>query len=334
MIMTTINDVAHLAKVSTATVSRVLHDTGNVKQATRNRVLKAVEALDYQPNILARQFRRKETRSIVVVFPDITSPFYSKVLLGIEDVAHRYNYQVLLGDSRNDPEREYQYLDLLKQKQVDGMILLTSRIGQADMAEIASQFPIVLAGDYIEGLQVPTVSIDNISGARKITDHLISLGHERMAFFSGPMDRNFSKDRWKGFRQALANHDLQVYEGYILEGNYTIDSGYALLLRILDLDPRPTAVFASNDQMAVGAIKAAQDMGLRVPEDLAIVGFDDIDMASICEPELTTIAQPKHGIGEQAMELLIQQMMNIPLAKPHVLLDGKLIIRESCGKRL
>lgn len=332
--MTTINDVAHLAKVSTATVSRVLHDTGNVKQATRNRVLKAVEALNYQPNILARQFRRKETRSIVVVFPDITSPFYSKVLLGIEDVARRYNYQVLLGDSRNDPEREFQYLDLLKQKQVDGMILLTSRIGQADMAEIASQFPIVLAGDYFEGLQVPMVSIDNISGARKITDHLISLGHERIAFFSGPMDRNFSKDRWKGFRQALANHDLQVYEGCILEGNYTIDSGYALLSRTLDLDPRPTAVFASNDQMAVGAIKAALDKGLRVPEDLAIVGFDDIDMASICEPELTTIAQPKHGIGEQAMELLIKQMMNIPLAKPHVLLDGKLIIRESCGKRL
>ncbi len=332
--MTTINDVARLAKVSTATVSRVLHDTDNVKQATRDRVIKAIETLNYQPNILARQFRRSETRSIVVVFPDITSPFYSKVLLGIEAVAHRYNYQVLLGNTRNNPEREYQYLDLLREKQVDGMILLTSRIDQADVAEIASQFPIVLAGDYFEGLQVPMVAIDNISGARKITEHLIKQGHERIAFFQGPMYRNFSKDRWNGFRQALASYDLQIYENYILEGNYTVDSGYALTLRILDLNPRPTAIFASNDQMAVGAIKAAQDMGLRVPEDLAIVGFDDIDMASICEPELTTIAQPKHVIGEQAMELLYQQMMNIPLSKPHIILDGKLIIRESCRKKL
>lgn len=329
--MASIKDVAKRANVSTATVSRVLRNTGNVTEETRQRVLEAIEALNYQPNVLGRYLRRMETETVLVVVPDIMNPFFSKVLRGIEAVALKHGYQVLLGDTQNDARLEEQYLNVLPQRQVDGMIFLTARIRKELMEEMARQFPIVLACEYLEGADIPTVSIDNISSARKATEHLIRLGHCRIAHLSGPMNIILSRDRLRGYQQALAQHELEADAALVQEGDFTYESGYNLTLKLLALEKPPTAIFAANDEMAIGAIKAVRHRGGRVPDDVAVVGFDDIQMASIFEPSLTTIAQPMFEIGQKAMELLLELIEGTSARRRQLVLPDRLVIRDSCG---
>ncbi|GAB6889516.1 LacI family DNA-binding transcriptional regulator [Geobacillus stearothermophilus] len=329
--MASIKDVAKRANVSTATVSRVLRNTGNVTEETRQRVLEAIEALNYQPNVLGRYLRRMETETVLVVVPDIMNPFFSKVLRGIEAVALKHGYQVLLGDTQNDARLEEQYLNVLPQRQVDGMIFLTARIRKELMEEMARQFPIVLACEYLEGADIPTVSIDNISSARKATEHLIRLGHCRIAHLSGPMNIILSRDRLRGYQQALAQHELEADAALVQEGDFTYESGYNLTLKLLALEKPPTAIFAANDEMAIGAIKAVRHRGGRIPDDVAVVGFDDIQMASIFEPSLTTIAQPMFEIGQKAMELLLALIEGTSARRRQLVLPDRLVIRDSCG---
>ncbi|MGG4405665.1 LacI family DNA-binding transcriptional regulator [Geobacillus stearothermophilus] len=329
--MASIKDVAKRANVSTATVSRVLRNTGNVTEETRQRVLEAIEALNYQPNVLGRYLRRMETETVLVVVPDIMNPFFSKVLRGIEAVALKHGYQVLLGDTQNDARLEEQYLNVLPQRQVDGMIFLTARIRKELMEEMARQFPIVLACEYLEGADIPTVSIDNISSARKATEHLIRLGHCRIAHLSGPMNIILSRDRLRGYQQALAQHELEADAALVQEGDFTYESGYHLTLKLLALEKPPTAIFAANDEMAIGAVKAIRHRGGRVPDDVAVVGFDDIHMASIFEPSLTTIAQPMFEIGQKAMELLLALIEGTSARRRQLVLPDRLVIRDSCG---
>jgi LacI family transcriptional regulator, repressor for deo operon, udp, cdd, tsx, nupC, and nupG len=330
--MVRISDVAKLANVSTATVSRVLSNSGNVKKETAEKVLEAIQKLNYQPNMLARQLRKLETKTVLVVVPDITNTFFSKVLRGIEHVAIENGYQVLLGDTGNNIERERGYLNILRQKKADGMILLTARLEPHLLEEIASEFPVVLACEYLEGSTIPTVSIDNISSARKATEHLIHLGHRRIGFISGPLNVILSRDRLKGFRQAMAQHGIPVESYLIQEGDFSFESGYNMMMKFLALDQPPTAVFAANDEMAIGAIKAIKSKGLRVPDDISIVGFDDIQFASIYEPALTTISQPMFEIGKKAMELLIKLINKDKLEKSQYILEDQLVIRETCKK--
>jgi LacI family transcriptional regulator, repressor for deo operon, udp, cdd, tsx, nupC, and nupG len=329
--MASIKDVAKLANVSTATVSRVLRNAGNVTEETKRRVLEAIEALNYQPNVLGRYLRRMETETVLVIVPDITNPFFSKVLRGIEAVALERGYQVLLGDTQNDVQLEEQYLNVLPQKQVDGMIFLTARTRKELMEEMSRQFPIVLACEYLEGTDIPTVSIDNISSARKATEHLIGLGHRRIAHLTGPMDVILSRDRLRGYYQALAQHDIDVDAALVQEGDFSYESGYNVTLKLLALEKPPTAIFAANDAMAIGAIKAVRHRGGRVPDDVAVVGFDDIQMASIFEPGVTTIAQPMFDIGKQAMKLLLQLIDGEEVERRQFVLPDRLVIRESCG---
>jgi LacI family transcriptional regulator, repressor for deo operon, udp, cdd, tsx, nupC, and nupG len=329
--MASIKDVAKLANVSTATVSRVLRNAGNVTEETKRRVLEAIEALNYQPNVLGRYLRRMETETVLVIVPDITNPFFSKVLRGIEAVALERGYQVLLGDTQNDVQLEEQYLNVLPQKQVDGMIFLTARTRKELMEEMSRQFPIVLACEYLEGTDIPTVSIDNISSARKATEHLIGLGHRRIAHLTGPMDVILSRDRLRGYYQALAQHDIDVDAALVQEGDFSFESGYNVTLKLLALEKPPTAIFAANDAMAIGAIKAVRHRGGRVPDDVAVVGFDDIQMASIFEPGVTTIAQPMFDIGKQAMKLLLQLIDGEEVERRQFVLPDRLVIRESCG---
>ncbi len=294
-------------------------------------MLEAIEALNYQPNVLGRYLRRMETETVLVVVPDITNPFFSKVLRGIEAVALKHGYQVLLGDTQNDARLEEQYLNVLPQRQVDGMIFLTARIRKELMEEMARQFPIVLACEYLEGTDIPTVSIDNISSARKATEHLIRLGHCRIAHLSGPMNIILSRDRLRGYQQALAQHELEADAALVQEGDFTYESGYHLTLKLLALEKPPTAIFAANDEMAIGAVKAIRHRGGRVPDDVAVVGFDDIHMASIFEPSLTTIAQPMFEIGQKAMELLLALIEGTSARRRQLVLPDRLVIRDSCG---
>lgn len=327
------SDVAKLANVAPATVSRVLSQPHLVSKETQEKVLKAIEELNYQPHIIARQFRKKETKTILVVVPDITHPFFSEVLKGIQHTAIKSGYRVILGDTENDIEREGEFVDLLFQKQADGMILLTARMDKDRIEQVSRQFPTVLACEYIDGLDISTVSIDNISGARKITEHLISLGHTKIAHITGPMNVILSRDRLRGYRQAMISHDLPVDSAFIQEGDFSLESGYHQMIRLLSLEQRPTSVFVFNDEMAIGAIKAAKDSGLKVPEDIAVVGFDNSKMSDIIEPHITTIEQPKYEIGKKAMELLLGLMSGKTLEQKKFVLKDELIVRESCGSK-
>jgi LacI family transcriptional regulator, repressor for deo operon, udp, cdd, tsx, nupC, and nupG len=329
--MIKLKEVAERANVSTATVSRVLSNTGKVTEKTKKKVLAAMEELNYQPNFLARQLRKLETKTILVVVPDIANTFFSKVIRGIESVAIQNGYQVLLGDSQNNSQSESQYLNHLRYKQVDGVILLTARTDSRLIEDLSDDYPVVLACEYLEGSRIPTVSIDNISSARKMTDHLIKQGHQRVAHISGPMNIILGRDRLKGYEQAMTQNSYEIDQVLVQEGDFSYESGYKLMEKFLALQNPPTAVFAANDEMAIGAIKAIKKHCLSVPEDIAVVGFDDIDMASIMEPELTTVAQPTFDIGSTAMDLLLCLMKKEPLTKKQFVLEDQLMIRQSCG---
>jgi len=328
--MVRIADVAKMANVSTATVSRVISNAGTVKKETAEKVLEVIKKLNYQPNMLARQLRRSETKTILVVVPDITNTFFSAVLRGIESVAIENGYQVLLGDARNNVETETSYLTILGQKKADGLILLTARTDQKILEELSQDYPVVLACEYYEGTVLPTVSIDNVSSARKATEYLISLKHNRIGHISGPLNVVVGRDRCKGFHQAMSKHGLSVDPSLVQEGEFSFESGFNLMMKFLSLEEPPTAIFAGNDEMAMGAVKAAKSKGFRVPEDLSVVGFDDIKFASIFEPALTTIAQPTFDMGQKAMHLLLRLINNEELEKDQFILPDNLIVRDSC----
>ncbi|WP_209121050.1 LacI family DNA-binding transcriptional regulator [Alkalihalobacillus sp. BA299] len=332
--MVRIKDVANMANVSTATVSRVLSKPHTVKEETMEKVLKVIKELDYQPNILARQLRRLETKTVIVVVPDISNPFFTKVLRGIEHMAVANGYQVLLGNTSSDVEWQSGYLNILRQKQADGMVFLTAKVNSQLIEEIANNYPVVLACEYIEGSNIPTVSIDNISAARKATEYLIQLEHTRIGFISGPLNSVLGQDRLKGFYQAMAQYDIKVDPVLIQEGDFTYESGLNVMNKLLALNQLPTAVFAANDEMAFGAINAIKSKKLRVPDDISVIGFDDIKFSSIFEPTLTTVAQPAFEIGNIAMELLINLMNNKKVNRSQYILEDQLVIRSSCIKKL
>jgi len=332
--MVKMKNVAKLANVSIATVSRVFTGSDTVAGETRKKVMKAVKELNYHPNVLARQFRMMETKTIIVVVPDITNTFFSQILRGIEKTARENGYRVLLGDTRNDVTIEHEYLKALYEKRADGLILLTARMDRNTIESLIEKYPVVLACEYLEGSNIPTVSIDNISAARKATEHLIKLGHKRIAHIAGPMNVILSRDRLKGYKQAMKTYRLEVDPLLIAEGDFYYETGYDLMLKLMYINNPATAIFAANDEMAIGAIKAIQSQGLKVPEDIAIVGFDNIKMSTIFSPSLTTIGQPMYKIGEKAIHLLLDLIKGKKIRKNQFVLDDKLIIRESCGYKI
>ena len=327
-------DVAKMAGVSTSTVSRVLTRPEVVKKKTRDKVMAVVEALNYKPNLVARQFRRNETKIILVVVPNITEQFFSKILKGIDAVASKNAYKVLLCDTANSVDKEMEYINLLHQKQADGMILLTARIDKEKLLDLANQFPVVLACEYIDVAKIPTVSINNVSSSREITEYLITLGHKNIAHITGCIEGIVSRDRVEGYKQALALHHINFKEAYVIEGDATIQSGYLQMKKLLNFTNPPTALFAHNDEMAIGAISAVKEQGLKVPDDIAIVGFDDLEISRIVEPQLTTINQPRFEIGKKAMELLLMRIKNETIKNEKLVLEYELIIRDSCGGKI
>ncbi|MGG1575033.1 LacI family DNA-binding transcriptional regulator [Fictibacillus sp. NRS-1165] len=329
--MVKMSDVAEKANVSKATVSRVLRNPEAVKKDTRDKVLAIIEQMNYQPNILARHFRRSQTNTILVVVPNIMNTVFSHILGGIEHAAGENGYRVLLANTNKQVEKEYEYLDHLKQRQVDGMILLSARMDKNVLAEVMEQFPVVLTADYLEGVAIPTVTIDNVSSARTATEHLINMGHSRIAHITGPLHLLVSQDRLKGYRQALLQNGLAFDNILIQEGDFSHESGYNQMTKLMALEKPPTAVFSANDEMATGVIKAAKENGLSVPGDLAVVGFDNIKLSAIYDPGITTIAQPTFEMGKKAMELLLEQINGIEMGKRQHVLENELIIRESCG---
>ncbi|HYD98121.1 MAG TPA: LacI family DNA-binding transcriptional regulator [Alphaproteobacteria bacterium] len=322
-------EVARLAGVSTATVSRALERPELVSEETRRKVADAVASAGYKPNLLARNLRKMEARSIIVIVPDVSNPFFSEVIHGIETAAHRAGYSVLLGNTENDPARERAYGELIDDRRADGMILLNGRLPFRTRLAGAELPPLVMACEYLSDQDVPTVRIDNIEGARRAVMHLLGLGHRRIGHVTGPMWNVLSRDRLQGYRDTLIDHGLPYAEALVQPGDFSIGSGAAAGHALLSLPEPPTAIFAANDEMAMGVLRAARERGVAVPEALSLVGFDDIRFAAYVDPPLTTVAQPCRRIGEQAMAMLGALLSSEPPEERRVVLEAELVVRRS-----
>lgn len=326
----TMKDVALKAKVSTATVSRALMNPDKVSQATRNRVEKAAREVGYLPQPMGRNVKRNESRTILVIVPDICDPFFSEIIRGIEVTAANHGYLVLIGDCAHQNQQEKTFIDLIITKQIDGMLLLGSRLPfDASIEEQRNLPPMVMANEFAPELELPTVHIDNLAAAFDAVNYLYEQGHKRIGCIAGPEEMPLCHYRLQGYVQALRRCGIMVDPQYIARGDFTFEAGSKAMQQLLDLPQPPTAVFCHSDVMALGALSQAKRQGLKVPEDLSIIGFDNIDLTQFCDPPLTTIAQPRYEIGREAMLLLLDQMQGQHVGSGSRLMDCELIIRGS-----
>lgn len=328
--MATIKDVAERAGVSTATVSHVINKTRYVSEELQARVRQAMEELGYQPNAIARSLRRKETHTVGLIIPDNSNPFFAEVARGIEDFGFRNGYSVILCNSDGDLKKELAYISVLTSKRVDGIVFIAATAEAEHIRPFLGEIPLVIVDRKMPALEADSVLVDNFGGGYAATKHLIDLGHRDIGCITGPPDLAPSADRVAGYKQALKDHGIPLRNELIVEGDFRYQSGNEGMYRLLNLETPPTAVFACNDVMAIGAMKAVQDQGLVVPEDVAIVGFDDITLASFTNPTLTSVKQPKYEMGKIALELLFERMgSSDPWRKREIILDTTLMIRES-----
>ncbi|MFU0922964.1 DNA-binding transcriptional regulator CytR [Kluyvera sichuanensis] len=333
VVAATMKDVALQANVSTATVSRALMNPEKVSQATRNRVEQAALEVGYLPQLQGRNMKRNESRTILVIVPDICDPFFSEVIRGIEVTAAAQGYLVLIGDCAHQNQQEKTFIDLIITKQIDGMLLLGSRLPfDASIEEQRNLPPMVMANEFAPELGLPTVHIDNLTASFDAVNYLHELGHQRIACIAGPEEMPLCHYRLQGYVQALRRCGITVDPHYIARGNFTYEAGANALEQLLALPQPPTAIFCHSDIMALGALSYAKRQGLKVPEDLSIIGFDNISLAEFCDPPLTTVAQPRFDIGREAMLLLLNQLSGQFVDSGSRLLDCELIIRGSTSK--
>lgn len=328
--MTTIREVAESAGVSYATVSHVINNTRLVSPETRERVLAAMAALNYRPNALARSLRQGKTNTIGLVLPDSANPFFAEISRSIEDEAFKKGYSVFLCNTELDTQRELFYVDVLSKKQVDGIIFVAAG-DQADSLDFLVQrnMPVVMIDRDVPNVEVDAVLTDNRLGGFLATQHLLELGHTRIACIAGPSSITPSAERIIGYRRALEQAGLSYDEALVIPGDYHSQSGMEITHTVLKMNPRPTAIFALNDLMALGAMRAASEAGYSIPRDLAVVGYDDLELAHFTIPPLTTIAQPKKEIGVQAINLLVDRMSRKSREPSRLVLAPELIVRRS-----
>ena len=330
--MATILDVAREAGVSVATVSRVINNSGFVAAETRQRVQAAVEKLSYSPNVYSRNLRKQESRMLLVLLPDLENPFYGRIFTGMEKRAREDGYGLLIGTTNKDPVREHAQLKMLDQKQADGVVLLSPVLPPDALEQLNQRFPVVQCCEYLEGADVSCVTIDNYAAFYQLTRHLIQLGHRNIHMLSSINEFSSTQTRESAFRAALMDNDLPFSESMIRRGNYSFETGYAGTQALLRAPDRPTAIMCVSDTVAAGCMSAAYDAGLSVPEDLAITGFDDIDLARMLHPSLTTVHQPHTQLGFTAVDLLIQRIASGANAVHRTLLPHELVIRKSTMK--
>ncbi|HFQ8228185.1 MULTISPECIES: DNA-binding transcriptional regulator CytR [Citrobacter] len=324
----TMKDVAMKAKVSTATVSRALMNPDKVSQSTRNRVEQAAVEVGYLPQATGRNVKRNESRTILVIVPDICDPFFSELIRGIEVTAASHGYLVLIGDCAHQNQQEKTFVNLIITKQIDGMLLLGSRLPfDASIEEQRNLPPMVMANEFAPELELPTVHIDNLTAAFNAVNYLHELGHQRIGCIAGPEEMPLCHYRLQGYVQALRRCGVTVDPHYIARGDFTFEAGGNALRQLFELPQPPTAVFCHSDVMALGALSWAKRQGIKVPDDLSIIGFDNIALAEFCDPPLTTVAQPRFEIGREAMLLLLDQIHGQNVNSGSRLMDCELILR-------
>ncbi len=334
--MTTISDVAKLAGVSPVTVSRVINNADNVSPATRERVERAIAELGYVPSGVAKSLRLKRTQTLALIVPDIQNSFWTTVARGVEDAAQSRGYSIFLCNTDENAEKQRHYLEVVISQRADGVIIAPSdnKIENLELLR-KRRIPTVVMDRYIEGWDVDTVMGDSVSAARALVKHLINLGHTRIAMISGPQTTSTSTDRIIGYRLALAEAGIEYDADLIRIGEYRSISGERLTHQLLKSDKKPTAIFAANNVIALGVIDALNAHGMKIPQDMALVSFDDLPNTSRLFPFLTVAVQPAYDLGANAAQLLLSRLESDQLPPPrHVILPTRLIIRHSCGATL
>ncbi len=327
--MATIYEIAKKAGVSPSTVSRALSGNGYVSKKMKEKIMAIAEEMNYRPNELARALVTKKSYTIGLVVADIGNPFFPALARGVEDAANVEGYNIILCNTDSNATKAREYVRLLSSRQTDGVVFCSASVSDSHVKTVTdSGIPVVLIYPS-NSLKCDMVACDNLSGGMMATEHLIGLGHTSIAIITAKVNRITGADRLKGYKKALAKHNLRLNDDYILDGDYSMESGYDCTKRFLKLKYRPTAIFATNDLMAIGAINAVEDEGLKVPDDIAIVGYDDITMASFVKPKLTTVAQPKYEMGNLACKVLLDRIKKPDAQIRSTVLKPKLIVRGS-----
>jgi LacI family repressor for deo operon, udp, cdd, tsx, nupC, and nupG len=327
--LSNIREVARLAGVSVATVSRTLKSPERVLAETRDKVNAAVEKAGYRPNLMAVQFRSRKTGNLVILVPAIANTFFARVISGAQRAAQAAGYRLLLCDTQGQESIERQFAELVYAYQADGVIQLRAFDPFDQSSGSGAMPPIVNVCEVIRQGRHPTISLDNQAAAKAMTEHLLELGHRRIGLIKGPKSSPLTRDRVAGYEEALRQAQIPLDDALVSHGDFTLNAGYLGASAMLKLDPRPTALFCENDEMAIGALRRIKEEGLRVPQDISLAGFDDIPMAAYCDPALTTISQPAEAFGEKAVEMLIALMDGKAVTDRHLVLPFELTVRES-----
>ncbi len=330
-----IKDIAKAAGVSHSTVSRALRESPLVRAHTKERIQEMAREMGYSPDAQARSLVTGRSYTVGVVVTTIADPFVAEVVQGMESTAHDHGYTVILSCSDSEPEREIAAVEMLRAKRVDGVIVTSSRIGALYLDHVEGiGAPVVLLNNHNEqsGHYTYTVTVDNRHGSLLATDHLINQGHIRIAYITGPANHSSDTERMAGYRQALSEHSLPYDPTLVVPGDGKPVGGMRALQALIASAQPPSAVFCYNDMTAIGLLRAAREAGIDVPGDLAVIGFDDIPLASFVCPPLSTISQPKNEMGRLAMEMVLTLAESYDAVRPEysdIVVKGKLEIRES-----
>jgi len=326
--MSTLKEVADKAGLSVSTVSYVLNGKKRVREETYQRIMAAVDEVRYVPNQLARSLRTKSTLTIGVIVPDISNQFFPEIVKGIEDFSYEKNYNIILCNTDNNPKREALAVEALLSKDIDGIIF----IGTAEssiMLQERHNIPIVVVDRKLVGNYI-SVTTDNYTGGYLATEHFIQSGHRSIALFTGPLLITSFFDRMRGYRDALFNNKCQYNEKVIIECDFTSQAGYNAVQKNSAILESVHAIFATNDLMALGIIRALLETGRQIPADIAVIGYDDIYTASIYYPSLSTVRQPKYEMGKEAASLLIRSIHGARIEETQIEMKPTLVIRETC----
>lgn len=328
--MPTIKDIAREANVSAGTVSKVLNNNPTVKAENYKKVMSAIRKLNYRPNLVARALKTKVSKSIGLIIPDITNPYYPELARGVEDIAKREGLTVFLCNTDRKASKESEYLDALINKNVDGIIIVKPQTNLKELCRLKTYCEIVVADveeEFKEHFDV--VNVNDTLGVKRVMDLFFQYGHDKIAFISGLMESESSKARYKAYVNSLEERGIKLDKRFVKQGDYSWDSGYKATMELLDSEIMPTAIFASNDIMALGAIKAIREKKIEIPREISIVGFDDIDMASYSSPQLTTVRQLKYEIGAACVESLVRRIKDQEYSYNCTIFDPEVILRES-----
>ena len=331
----TVKEVAKQAGVSTASVSRALSGSGGVRESVRLRILEAARTLSYRPNRAARDLRVRSSRAVGVLIPDIENPFFTSLVCGVEDVLRQTDYSLLLASYNEDPDQESRRLEVFRADAVRGLIFAASRAPSRLYAELGKAgMALVAVSRDVSRLPVDEVTVANKEGAHAATSHLIQLGHKRIALVSGPPVFTTARDRQAGYEEALREKGIAVDQRLIVHCPFKQTDGYSAMRQLLELADPPTAIFAGSNLLTLGALQAIHERHLAIPEQIAIVGFDEMPWAMSLRPPLTTVAQPAFDVGRTAAELLLGRFREPSLPRRQVVLETQLLVRSSCGSNL